>query len=154
MLFGIFFDYVYTEPNCLHLRHKLSGISPASNEDEEKKLSYGKSWSSQAQRPGIKQLTWILGRAASLRCWEIMFSNREGERVLTVKSKFETDNLLPSLLPSFLFSIKCLAIAVRWNDVLILFLVLHDFQPHSTNGKYKLQYDPLICAFPMISFTL
>lgn len=74
-------------------------ISPASNAEEKKKL-YENTWSSQAQKPGIKQLTWIPGRTASLKFWECMFSNREGEGDLIVKSKFETDNFFPSFLPS------------------------------------------------------
>jgi len=117
-------------------------ISPASN-DEEKKL-YGNSWSSQAQKPGIKQLTWIPGRAASLKSWEFMFNNREGGGDLIVKSKLETDNFLPSLL----FLIKRLAITVRWNEVLSSSLVLHNFQSHSTNWKYLILWNVLFLWSP------
>ena len=74
-------------------------ISPASNAEEKKKF-YENSWSSQAQKPGIKQFSWIPGRVASLKSWEFMFSSREGKGDLIVKSKFETDNFLPSFLPS------------------------------------------------------
>lgn len=65
--------------------------------------------------------------------------------VLATKSKFYMPiNCLPSFPPSFcpLFS-KELAIATKWNDVLLLFLPVHHFQSHRTNWKPR----PSLCPF-------
>lgn len=61
--------FFHTEPSYLYLRkkHRDEYVSLLLT-DEEKKLFYGKSWSSQAQKPSIEQLTWILpGTVASLK---------------------------------------------------------------------------------------